>query len=97
MPPIPTLAQSAAALAPFPLPKVPIKVSQYWTIKTGAGDTPTLPVVVFQLYALGVYEELISLLKKAKPDLVGRMPQDKRQITGARSIEKVIRTSKTNV
>jgi len=42
VPPIPPLARSAIALAPFPLPKVPVKVSQYWTFKTAAGDKPTL-------------------------------------------------------
>jgi len=36
-PPVPSLARSAAALAPFPLPKVPLKVSKNWTFKTGRG------------------------------------------------------------
>jgi len=53
VPPIPLLAQSAVAIAPFVLPKVPVKVSQYWRFKRGAGDKPTLPVVVFQIFALG--------------------------------------------
>ena len=48
--PIPSLERSALALAPFPLPKVPVKVSQYWTFKTEAGDIPTLPVTVFQIF-----------------------------------------------
>ena len=33
MPPIPLLAQAAAALSPFPLPKVPIRVNRYWTFR----------------------------------------------------------------
>jgi adenylate cyclase len=63
--PIPPLAESAKAVAPFPLPRVPLKVSQYWAFKTCAGDLPTLPVVAFQLYARHVHGELVSLLKKA--------------------------------
>lgn len=63
-PPIPVLAKSAAALGPFPLPKVPVKVSQYWTFKSDAGETPTIPVVAFQVFALDVYDDFIRLLKK---------------------------------
>jgi adenylate cyclase len=64
IPPIPLLAQSAFAVACFPLPKVPFKVSQYWTFKKTAGDVPTLPIVVFQSFTLGVYDEFIRLLEK---------------------------------
>jgi len=64
LPPIPPLERSALAIAPFPLPKVPVKVSQYWTFKTEAGDAPTLPVTVFQVFMFGVYEEFIRLLEK---------------------------------
>ncbi len=62
VPPIPELAEAASALAPFPLPKFPIKVSQVWLFKTGSGDVPTLPAIAFQIYARFVYEELQRLL-----------------------------------
>ncbi|NOY38778.1 MAG: adenylate/guanylate cyclase domain-containing protein [Nitrospirae bacterium] len=64
VPPIPLLAENAAAVAPFPLPKLPFRVNQYWTFKTSAGDTPTLPVAAFQIYGFQVYNEFIELLKK---------------------------------
>ena len=67
MPPIPLLAQAAVALAPFPLPKVPVRVNRYWTFKTAAADTPTLPVVSFQLFAIGVYDEFLRLLRQSSP------------------------------
>ncbi len=54
------LAESAVAHAPFPLPKVPVRVSQYWTFKTGTGDTPTLPIVAFQVFHLGLYDDLVE-------------------------------------
>ena len=47
VPPIAPLALSALALAPFPLPKVPVQLSQFWMFKAGAGNAPTLPVVAF--------------------------------------------------
>lgn len=64
LPPTPVLARSALALAPFPIPKVPVRVNQYWTFKTEAGDTPTLPVAVFQIFAFEMYNEFIQLLEK---------------------------------
>jgi adenylate cyclase len=47
--PLPSLAQAAAGVAPFPLPKVPVQVSRYWTFKAGAGNAPSLPVVAFKV------------------------------------------------
>jgi adenylate cyclase len=63
VPPSPLLAEAAAGLAPFPLPKVPVQVSRYWTFKAGAGNAPSLPVVAFHVYARDAHEPLISLLK----------------------------------
>jgi len=91
VPPIPPLARSAVALAPFPLPKVPVKVSQYWMFKTGAGDTPTLPVVVFQVFALDVYDEFIRLLERVSPSQAGGLPRDKDIIIASKGVENLIR------
>jgi adenylate cyclase len=74
VPPIPLLAQAAVALAPFPLPKVPVRVSQYWTFKTAAEDMPTLPVVALQLFALGVYDEFLQLLTQVSPSQAVMLP-----------------------
>ncbi len=90
-PPILPLGQSAVALAPFPLPKVPVKVSQYWTFKAGAGDTPTLPIVVFQLFTLEVYDEFIRMLKKISPSLGDKLPRDKDTIVTTKGVVNLIR------
>ena len=84
------LADAALALAPFPLPKVPVKVSQYWTFKTSAGDTPTLPVVALQVYALRNYEAFRQLLASVYPDVAKRLPLDKAAVTADRAPEKLI-------
>jgi adenylate cyclase len=89
--PIPPLSRAAVALAPFPLPKIPIRVNQYWTFKTEAGETPTLPVVAFQVYAMGVYDEFIHLLRKVSPSQAEKLPRDKKVIITSRNIENVIR------
>ena len=52
MKPLDLFSDPAAATAPFVLPRIPFKVNQYWTFQTGAGDSPTLPVVAFQLFTL---------------------------------------------
>lgn len=91
VPPIPLFSKSAFALAPFPLPKEPVRVSQYWKFKTAAGDKPTLPVAAFQIFAIGAYDDFIRLLKKVSPFQAEKLPQNVESIFINRGIEKVIR------
>ncbi len=72
--PIALFSRSAVATAPFPLPRIPFKVNQYWTFQTGAGDSPTLPVAAFQLFTLQVYKEFIRLLGKVSPNKAAKLP-----------------------
>src|SRR5262249_20016126 len=50
--PLPLLAESALATAPFVLPRIPFKVNQYWTFQSegSLSPPPTFPVVAYQLY-----------------------------------------------
>jgi serine phosphatase RsbU (regulator of sigma subunit) len=75
--PIALFSQPAAATAPFSLPRIPFKVNQYWAFQTGAGDSPTLPVVTFQLFTLPVYEKFIQLIEKISPDQSVKLPKDR--------------------
>jgi len=90
IPPIPKLAQAAIALAPFILPKVPVKVYQYWAFKKESGDTPTLPVVAFHLFAQKAYDDFLQLLIKVNPDQINLIPDDMDIETSNGSIEKQI-------
>ncbi len=92
VPPIPPLAQAALALAPFPLPKIPAKVSQVWAFKQGAGDTPTLPVVAFQVFALQAYDEFLSLLQDISPRDADKLPANAEGIMRTKAIEELIRS-----
>jgi adenylate cyclase len=74
--PIAPLSQAAIATAPFVLPRLPVKVNQYWTFHAAAGDSPTFPVVAFQLYALEAYDEFIRILEKVSPNQAGRLSHD---------------------
>jgi adenylate cyclase len=50
--PIAEISHGAAGLGPFPLPRVPAKVDQFWAFKSGVGTTPTMPLVALQVLAL---------------------------------------------
>jgi adenylate cyclase len=91
VPTIQPLSRAAAALTPFPLPKVPLKVGKGWTFRTGAGETPTMPIVAFQLFAMPVYPEFRALLERAMQDMPGKLPPVSLDSIAAREIETVIK------
>jgi adenylate cyclase len=74
--PLPLFEDAALASAAFPVPKVPVRVNQHWTFKSGAGDTPTMPVVALKIFALEVYEDFVQMLRAVKPDLGQALPPD---------------------
>ncbi|MDH3604858.1 MAG: CHASE2 domain-containing protein, partial [Candidatus Tectomicrobia bacterium] len=88
--PMPLLAQAATALAPLPLPKVPVNVSQYWTFKTGADEKPTLPVVMFHLFALDVYDAFRRLVEDVHPSQAVHLPRDREAILETEGVEAFI-------
>ncbi|MGD9413068.1 MAG: SpoIIE family protein phosphatase [Desulfobacterales bacterium] len=88
--PIELFAKSAVATAPFSLPRIPFKVNKYWGFQTGAGDSPTLPVVTFQLMTLPLYEEFVGLLKKVSPEQAAKLPPDAAAIQ-TKGVKRLIR------
>ena len=94
MKPFAPFSQSAAATAPFVLPRIPFKVNQYWTFQAGTGDSPTFPVVAFQLFTMKVYEDFIRLLKKLGPPEAAKLPADSETVISAKAVSKVVRDIK---
>lgn len=94
VPPIAPLADAALALAPFPLPKIPVRINQAWTFKSSAGDMPTLPVVVLQAMALKHYETLLALLRLKIPTVVDSLPATSQQAMATLGLVNIIRTLK---
>jgi adenylate cyclase len=78
--PTPVIAASAAALAPFALPKNNVKLSQFWTFRRSAGDKPTLPAMALQLYTLDVYETFVDLLHTIRPQVATGRPHSQQEI-----------------
>ena len=89
--PLDLFSDPAAATAPFVLPRIPFKVNQYWTFQTGAGDSPTLPVVVFQLFTLEEYDEFIHLLEKVIPNRAQKLPPDRDAVIKKGNLKGLIR------
>ena len=58
----PAISSAAVAQAPFPLPKVPIKLNQFWCFRKVSGNKPTLPVLVMHLWAKRAFLDFLHLL-----------------------------------
>ncbi len=84
--PIPLFENAAAGTGPFPLPKVPVKTSRFWTFKKGAGGVPTLPVVAFFVYARSTWHELVHLVGQEAPDFAAQLSPDGRLPMTIRSL-----------
>ena len=89
--PIDLFANAAVATAPFSLPRIPFKVNQYWGFQTGAGDSPTLPVVTFQLLTLPLYKDFMGLLEKASPRQAATLPADGAAALQTEGLKRLIR------
>jgi len=76
MPPLEMFAVAAVATAPFTLPRIPFKVSRFFTFEPGAGDSPSVPMVMLQLCGAQAYGDFIRLLEKASPTQAGKFPLD---------------------
>lgn len=76
--PTDAIAQNAIAIAPFPLPVIPVSLSQFWTFKQLAIESipyPTLPVMVLQARALPFLDQFLALIVELRPELSITLPQ----------------------
>jgi adenylate cyclase len=85
------ISYAAFATAPFVLPRIPVRVNQYWAFQTSAGDLPTFPMVAFKLYGLSVYDRFRALLANASPSHVDKLPAAAAAAFTSRGAPKFIR------
>jgi len=90
--PIEPLSRAAVATAPFVLPRMPVRVSQYWTFQTDAGDAPTFPVLALQLHTLEAYRDIRTVLETASPKQAADLPRDVSSAIHSTGATKLIRT-----
>ena len=88
VPPLDLFADAAFDLAPNPLPKVPVKVGQFWKFVPDAGDVPSLPALAFQMHYIGAYEELLRVLQDFR---VHDFPQLQDTVTALRNTARLSR------
>jgi adenylate cyclase len=91
MPPLELFANAAAATAPFTLPRIPFKVSRFFTFEPGAGDSPSVPMVMLQIYGARAYGDFIRLLEKASPAQAGKFPRGLSTVIGEGSVRDLMR------
>lgn len=74
--PFPRLAQAAAGLGTFTLPKTEAAVNGFWVFKESVGNAPTLPAVALQLYIARQLEADKSLYQQpiAKVESASAIP-----------------------
>jgi adenylate cyclase len=76
VPPIEPIGAGALGIAPFTLPVVPFRTSQFWAFGRGDTTTPNLPALALQAYGLGSYTRLLELLRPSLPaEVADRLPQ----------------------
>jgi adenylate cyclase len=90
--PLPLLAESAVATAPFVLPRIPFKVNQYWAFQTEAAlsPPPTLPVVAYQLFGRASFGDFVRLLESVRPALAGKLPPSLEAPIASKSVTTVM-------
>jgi adenylate cyclase len=91
VPPIEILANTALALAPFPLPKIPVRVTRTWRFKSTCGEIPTLPATAFQAANPESYNELHRLLHLYYPEMAAQLPLTAEQVVSARELTETMR------
>jgi adenylate cyclase len=90
IPPLAELKSAALGSAPFVLPRVPIRVGQFWTFGRAATDWPSLPVLSLQAYLLPHYEELLALLERAEPGISAGWPRTRADVVAAGDLETLV-------
>ena len=89
LPPISLLGSCALATAAFPLPRMPSRIDQCWSFKLG--NTPTLPVVALQMYAMDVYDVFLSAVSRVNGNHNGRLPKDRDSLMGQGRAQQTVR------
>ncbi len=94
LPPLPLFADAAVGYAPMPLPKVPVRVSQFWTFKASSGDLPTFPTAAMHLFWAEYYDALIELLASTGVTLPADLPRTKDDLFRNHGLQRATRLLK---
>lgn len=73
--PLRELEAAALGTAPFVLPRVPVRVGQFWTFVSDADATPSLPALALQAFLLPRYSDFLALLERARPGVTSALAE----------------------
>lgn len=93
--PIPELAEAAAALAPFTLPRGGARIDWAWIFKADAAGLPTIPAVVLQQLALTHWDSWLALLRSRVPGDAMRALQEYGPRGGKPDVAELTRATRT--
>jgi adenylate cyclase len=92
------LQLAAIGLGPFPLPKVPARVDQFWAFKTVADSAwPTLPAVALQVHALPSLGRFLALLERAGLQRLDRLPQGRADVRHGKDLRRLMRNLRVQI
>lgn len=92
------LQLAAIGLGPFPLPKVPARVDQFWAFKATAGAAwPTLPAVALQVHALPLLAPFLARLERAGLQRLERFPQDRPNVRNGKNLRRLMRDLRVQI
>ncbi|MCC6530818.1 MAG: CHASE2 domain-containing protein, partial [Pseudomonadales bacterium] len=94
IPPVSPIAAGALAVAPFALPVVPVRVSQFWTFKASAGNLATFPTTVFQAWMLRQPGEWYADLRQSCADLQASLPATPAGVLAERQLENLLQRAR---
>jgi adenylate cyclase len=94
IPPVPVIAAGALAVAPFTLPVVPVRVSQFWTWKASAGNLATFPTTVFQAWMLQQPGSWLADLYRACPQLPASLPRAPAAVLAGRQLGSLLQAAR---
>lgn len=73
IPPLTSFSTAAAAVAPFALPKLPVRVNRFWTFQNSAGGIATLPMAALELYSISSLPALADALERHESSAAVRL------------------------
>ena len=97
VPPLPELQAGSLGTAHFILPKVPVRVGQFWAFDRVMDEMPSLPVLAAQAHLLPYYEDFVALLERARPGATSRWPATRAASLEQRELERTVGTMRRTI
>lgn len=89
-PPLAALDSAALGSGPFILPKVPVRLSQFWMFDRVTDEMASLPMLALQAHLLAHYEDWVRVVERARPGATSHWPSTRAAVQQARDLERTV-------